>query len=626
MAIHRAPHLAGDADGRPLVRFARLILGFRLLLSALCFGPVAFGPIPAFPAIAVGHPDGLDGFQARSVPTGNQISFRAIAGGKDLSDLRQANGISGLRQLLAKLHREWCNLLQRCYALAVERMPQLTGTIRRLSKAFSYLCKLLNRIAKERFHPQAFLVLCNAFDLDGRGHQNFLTMVGLPATVSCNRRKQTGYETIISDMMEVQQERNLRRTILPNGLVLLTERMEHLRSVSMGVWVKTGSRDERPEVNGISHFIEHMVFKGTTTRTAQGIAREVDAIGGNLDAFTSKETICFNIKVLDDHLAKAVDVLCDLVLHPVFTPEDILRERGVILEEIKMDEDNPDTLVHETFVQNLWKNHPLGRPILGTKETVSQFDRPALLDSYGGRFLGGNVVVSAAGNLEHESFIAMMTEKLSALPAGRAEAVSGKIETYAPITLRKKKSLEQVQLCLGVPGLQINDDRRYTAFLMNTILGGGMSSRLFQTVREQRGLAYSIYSEPSSFRDTGSFCVYAGTSTKNAEQVIQLTVEEFQRLKNEPVTEEELRRAKDQLKGNLLLGLESSGSRMSNLARQEMYFERFFSIPEILERVEGVTGEAIQQLAQDVFQSDRIAVTLLGNLDGVKITRKHLAC
>ncbi len=426
--------------------------------------------------------------------------------------------------------------------------------------------------------------------------------------------------------MEVQQERNLRRTVLPNGLVLLTERMEHLRSISMGVWVKTGSRDESPEVNGISHFIEHMLFKGTTTRTAQGIAREVDAIGGNLDAFTSKEAICFNIKVLDEHLAKALDVLSDLVLHPIFAPEDILRERGVILEEIKMDEDNPDTLVHETFVQNLWKGHPLSRPILGTKETVSAFDREALLDFYGGRFCGGNVVVSAAGNLQHESFIAMITDKLAAMPAGQAKPITDKPETYAPITLKKKKSLEQVQLCLGVPGLPTNDERRYIAYLMNTILGGGMSSRLFQTVREQQGLAYSIYSEPSSFRDTGSFSVYAGTSAKNAEQVVRLTVEEFQRLKNEPVAEEELRRAKDQLKGNLLLGLEGSGSRMSNLARQEMSFARFFSIPEILERVESVSVEEIQKLAQDVFASERIAVTLLGNLNGVKITRKHLAC
>ncbi|HUZ05542.1 MAG TPA: pitrilysin family protein, partial [Acidobacteriaceae bacterium] len=252
-------------------------------------------------------------------------------------------------------------------------------------------------------------------------------------------------------MMEVLQQRNIRRTVLPNGLVILTERMEHMRSISMGVWVKTGSRDEQPEVNGISHFVEHMVFKGTKSRTAPRIAREVDAIGGNLDAFTSKETICFNVKVLDEHVVKALDVLSDLVMNPVFASEDIQRERGVILEEIKMDEDNPDTLVHETFVQNLWKNHPLGKPILGTKDTVGRLNQQTLFDYYGGRFLGGNVVFSAAGNLEHEPFIAMVTEKLAAMPAGQAKNIEDRPKTHARITLRQKKSLEQVQLCLGVP-------------------------------------------------------------------------------------------------------------------------------------------------------------------------------
>jgi predicted Zn-dependent peptidase len=427
-------------------------------------------------------------------------------------------------------------------------------------------------------------------------------------------------------MVDVQQQRNIQRTVLPNGLVVLTERMEHMRSVSMGVWIKTGSRDERPELNGISHFVEHMVFKGTKSRSAQHIAREVDAIGGNLDAFTSKESICFNMKVLDEHIGKALDVLSDLVLHSVFAPEDIQRERGVVLEEIKMDEDNPDTLVHETFVQNLWKNHPLGKPILGTRDTVGRLDQQALLDYYGGRFLGGNVVFSAAGNLEHETLIAMVTEKLSAMPAGEAENDLGRPKSHARITLRQKKSLEQVQLCLGVPAPQTNDDRRYTEFLLNVVLGGGMSSRLFQTVREQRGLAYSIFSEPSSFRDTGSLCVYAGTSARNAEQVVRLTVEEFSRLKNVPVPEEELQRAKDQLKGNVLLGLESTGSRMSNLARQEMYFDRFIGVPEILEKIEWVTSEDIMRMAQELFRPDEVALALLGNLDGVKITRKHLAC
>lgn len=424
------------------------------------------------------------------------------------------------------------------------------------------------------------------------------------------------------------QRRNIRRTQLPNGLVVLTERMEHVRSVSMGVWVKTGSRDEQPEINGVSHFVEHMVFKGTKSRSAKNIAREVDAIGGNLDAFTSKETICFNIKVLDEHVPKALDVLTDLVMHPIFAPEDIDRECKVILEEIKMDEDNPDMLVHEIFTQSFWKDHPLGKPILGTRETVRRFDQGTLFDFYGGRFQGGNMIFSAAGNLDHDAFVALVTEKLAHLPSAISPpgTLSGRPKVHARIVSKQKKSLEQLQLCMGVPAPAVNDEQRYTVALLNTILGGGMSSRLFQNVREERGLAYSIFSELSSFRDTGSLCVYAGTSAQNAEQVIRLTVEEFRRLKEQAVPEEELQRAKDQLKGNILLSLESSGALMSNLARQEMYFQRFYAVPEILEKVGEVTSEDLMRMAQSLFVPESVAVAMLGNLNGLKVTRDHLAC
>src|SRR6201984_35834 len=235
-------------------------------------------------------------------------------------------------------------------------------------------------------------------------------------------------------------ERSIRRTVLPNGLTILTERMEHIRSIAMGVWIKAGSRHELPEVNGISHFVEHMVFKGTQFRSAQRIAREVDAIGGNLDAFTGKETICFNLKVLDEHVPTALDVLSDLVLNPVFNNDDIMRERGVILEEIKMDEDNPDYLVHEIFTQNFWKDHPLGKPILGTKETVRRFERDTLMDFYGGRFLGGNMIFSAAGNIDHDSFVAQVARRFESLPAGQSPASGAKPKTTARINLRNKKS------------------------------------------------------------------------------------------------------------------------------------------------------------------------------------------
>lgn len=428
---------------------------------------------------------------------------------------------------------------------------------------------------------------------------------------------------------DVMQSRNVRRTQLENGLVILTERMEHVRSVSMGVWVKTGSRDERPEINGVSHFVEHMVFKGTKSRTAQKIAREVDAIGGNLDAFTSKETICFNIKVLDEHVPKALDVLTDLVMDPVFAPDDIDRECKVILEEIKMDEDNPDMLVHEIFTQSFWKDHPLGKPILGTRDTVRRLDRGTLFDFYGGRFQGGNMIFSAAGNLDHDAFVTLVADKLAQIPAADPAAVgtlTASPKVHARIVSKQKKSLEQMQLCLGVPAPAVDDEQRYTVALLNMILGGGMSSRLFQNVREERGLAYSIFSELSSFRDTGSLCVYAGTSAQNAEQVIRLTVEEFRHLKEQSVSADELQRAKDQLKGNILMSLESSGALMSNLARQEMYFHRFYAVPEILDKIANVTSDDLMRMAQQLFAPESVAVAMLGNLNGLKVTRDHLAC
>src|SRR5579883_1850905 len=263
--------------------------------------------------------------------------------------------------------------------------------------------------------------------------------------------------------------RDIRSTTLPNGLLVLTERMTHLRSVSMGVWLDLGSRDEEPETNGISHFLEHMVFKGTTTRSAQQFAREVDAIGGNLDAFTGKETVCFNIKVLDEHVPVALDVLSDLVLNPTFASDEITRERGVILEEIKMDEDNPDYLVHEIFTQAFWKDHPLGKPILGTKETVRRFEQDTLFSFYGQRFHGSNMIFSAAGNIEHDSFVEQVTRRFESLPAGESLTVQVPPKTAARIILKNKKALEQVQLCLGVPAPAIADESRYVTLVLNTI-------------------------------------------------------------------------------------------------------------------------------------------------------------
>ena len=421
-------------------------------------------------------------------------------------------------------------------------------------------------------------------------------------------------------------ERNLRRTVLPNGLIVLTERMEYLHSVAMGVWIKSGSRCEPAETNGISHFVEHMLFKGTRSRSAQHIAREMDSIGGNLDAFTGKETICFNVKSLADHVPIALDVLADLVLNPVFAPTDIERERGVILEEIKIDEDNPDILVQELFTQSFWKWHPLGWPILGTTETVGRLDKEQLVNYHGDRFHGGNMVFSAAGKLDHDQFVDAVAGKFATLAGGATLHELSAPEPSARVVMRNKKSLEQVQICLGVPAPPITDEDRYAALILNTVLGGGMSSRLFQTIREERGMAYSIYSDLSPYRDTGTLCVYAGTSAGKALEVVDLILAEFRNLKETPLAQEELTRAKDQLKGNLLLGMESSTARMANLARQEMYFHKFFTVDELIERIDAVDAPMVQAMARRLFDPSHIAVTLLGRLNGVKLDRKRLVC
>jgi predicted Zn-dependent peptidase len=421
-------------------------------------------------------------------------------------------------------------------------------------------------------------------------------------------------------------ERNIRREVLPNGLTVITEEMEHIRSISIGIWVKTGSRDEDLQWNGISHFVEHMVFKGTQHRSAEEIARQVDSIGGNIDAFTAKECVSFSMKVLDEHLPIALDVLSDLVLNPVFQEQDITRERGVILEEIKMDEDNPDYLVHEIFTQNFWKDHPLGRPILGTRDTVKRFERPPVVDFYRQRFSPGNVIITAAGHLNHAHFVELVAKHFEGL-----KPVSNGFHSSAPkivpkIVLRNKKALEQVQICVGVPSYPITHEKRHSSYILNTLLGGGMSSRLFQNIRERQGLAYAIYSDLNPYRDTGCLSVYAGTSRESATKVVESIVSEFRKLKADVVPDEELRRSKDQLKGSLMLSLESSTARMSNLARQEMYFDHFYGLDELIEKIESVTAQELQELANQFFQTDNVAVTILGNLYGLRLTREQLAC
>jgi len=332
------------------------------------------------------------------------------------------------------------------------------------------------------------------------------------------------------------------------------------------------------------------------------------------------------VKSLGEHVPIALDILNDLVLNPTFASPDIERERGVILEEIKIDEDNPDILVQEIFTQSFWKDHPLGKPILGTTATVGRLDQQKLFDYHGGRFLGGNMVFSAAGNLDHDQFVAQVTEKFAALPSGLAVPEEHAPEANARILLRNKKALEQVQICMGVSSPPITDANRYVTLILSTVLGGGMSSRLFQTIREERGMVYSIYTDLNPYRDTGTLCIYAGTSSAKALEVVDLILAEFKKLKDEPLGAEELKRAKDQVKGNILMGLESSNSRMANLARQEMYFGRFFSVEEVIALIDAVDAAAVQTMAQRLFEPERIAVTLLGRLDGIKLNRKRIVC
>jgi predicted Zn-dependent peptidase len=422
------------------------------------------------------------------------------------------------------------------------------------------------------------------------------------------------------------EERDILTTALPNGIKVITEAMPHVRSVSVGIWVSSGSRRETPEENGISHFIEHMLFKGTANRSAEDIARSVDSIGGNLDAFTAKEMVCFNTKVLDEHLPIAMDVLSDLVLNPAFRHEDIEKEKGVILEEIKMDADSPDYLVHEIFSSNFWKDHALGKPILGTRETVKRFNQAMVQDYYRGVYTPSNLLITAAGNLGHERLVDLARERFETLPVTPPESPQAAPATHARISLKSKKDLEQVHVCLGVPSYPIPHEDRFTCYVLNTMLGGGMSSRLFQNIRERQGLAYAVFSELNPYSDTGCLSVYAGTSLESAKPVVESVLKEFTDLKQQIAPAEEVRRAKDHLKGSLMLSLESTSSRMSNLARQEMHFRRFFSLDELAESIEQVTAEDVQRVARTFFDPKNVALTVLGNLDGFKILREDLAC
>jgi predicted Zn-dependent peptidase len=401
------------------------------------------------------------------------------------------------------------------------------------------------------------------------------------------------------------------REVFDNGLRLITETMPQVRSVTIGVWLTRGSRHESEAQSGIAHFVEHMLFKGTATRTAEDIAQAIDSIGGQLDAFTAKEYASYYIKVLDEHLPLAVELLSDIVLRPAFAPDDIEREKKVILEEIKMVEDTPDDLVHELFTQHFWEGHPLGRPILGSPETVESFTAESLRRYFSNAYIAPNIVISAAGNLEHAHVRDLVTRAFADLPA-TGETMSEDAPRVIPQVITRTKELEQSHVCLGTTSYPQDHDDRYVSYILNTVLGGSMSSRLFQNIREKRGLAYAVFSGLSAYRDAGNITIYAGCANDAVDQVIELCVEELRQMKQAPVPEAELRRSKDHLKGSLMLSLENTASRMSHLARQEIYFDRHFGLDETLSGVERVTSEDVQRVARDLFANGSLAATVLG--------------
>ncbi|MGH7369406.1 MAG: M16 family metallopeptidase [Candidatus Methylomirabilaceae bacterium] len=402
-----------------------------------------------------------------------------------------------------------------------------------------------------------------------------------------------------------------RRDVLPNGMVVLTERMPYVKSVSIGVWVKVGSRDEAAEVAGVSHFMEHMLFKGTDRRSAEEIAKAIDAVGGTLDAFTSRENTCFFAKVLGEHVPLAVDILSDAFLHSRLESEHIDRERQVILQEIKMVEDTPDDLVHDLFAEAIWGDHPAARPILGRKDIVMRLMRDDLRRHKASFYRPDRTIVAAAGDLDHDRLVDLLVRAFDGFDGRSTPSNSAPPVSTAAVRIEERDT-SQLHLCVGMDGLPFAHEDRYALYLLNAILGGSMSSRLFQEIREKRGLAYSVYSYQASYRDCGLLAVYAGTNPESSGQVVDLIRAECARLRDEPIDPRDFQQAKDQLKGNLLLGLEGTSSRMTRLAKMEIYFQRNCGLDEIIAGIEQVSLDHFQALTQRLLRDEAFAVTSIG--------------
>ena len=416
----------------------------------------------------------------------------------------------------------------------------------------------------------------------------------------------------------------IQKSVLANGVRIITEAMPQVVSSTIGIWVENGSRYEEPAENGVSHFIEHLLFKGTKKRTAAEIAEAFDRVGGVLNAFTGKEYTCYYAKVLGKDLEMATDVLADIFLESVFDPAEIERERQVVLQEISQAEDTPDDFIHDLFTENYWKGHPLALPIFGSVATVKKIDRDLLTSFMAARYRSSRVFIAAAGQVEHERLTAKCAGLFGVIAGnGKVEKISPPVDR--PLVMNVEKKLEQAHICIGGPGISTAHPLRYAGFVLNTALGGGMSSRLFQEVREKRGRVYSIYSFISSFIDSGYFGVYAGTNPEWVDEVLEVTVAELRKVAHDGLTPAELSRAKSQLQGNMLLGMESTDSRMNRLARNEISFRRDVPLEELSEGIEAVTNDMIVELASTWFKPDKLAMVLLGDLKGRKLTAEVFA-
>lgn len=418
---------------------------------------------------------------------------------------------------------------------------------------------------------------------------------------------------------------NIQTTRCSNGLTVLTDQMPDVRSVTLGFFFRKGSRHEPDELNGISHFIEHAVFKGTPKRNALQIAIETDRLGGNLDAFTMHEETGFAIKVVDNQLGKAFDLLADMLINPLFDEKELRREQRVIIEEIKMTEDSPEDILGEIFNEKLFPNHPLGLSIAGTPKTVRTFNHEATRKYHAATFNAGNLIVTAAGNVEHAQIVELANKFFDSETRNlNPETRNPKPEIAAPIILKKNTNLEQAHLIIAAPFVDAKSERRYAGDILANALGGGTSSRLWQKIREEKGLAYSVGASAAMYQDCGVFQIYAGTSPKQTEEVLDISISELSKIVRGGITREELELIKEQTIASILLGLEDSSVRAGTLARLEMVHGRQISLEETIEKIEAVTTDEVQSLAQEFFQTEKIAFGALGNLNGLKIKRERL--